>query len=41
MNSSKCAFTLSSRKLLGFIIHRMGIDLAQAKGKAIQAILNL
>lgn len=31
-------FWFSSEKLLGFIMHRKGIDLDQVKAKAIQAL---
>lgn len=31
-------FWFSSEKLLGFIMHRKGIDLNQVKAKAIQAL---
>ena len=31
MNPSKCAFWLSSRKFLGFVVHQKGIDLDPLK----------
>lgn len=38
MNPSKCAFEVSSRKFLGFIVHHRGIDLDPTKAKAIVAL---
>ena len=35
MNPSKCAFGVSSKKFLGFLVHQRGIDLDPAKAKAI------
>lgn len=38
MTPLKCAFGIYSRKLLGFIIYRKGIDLDLTKAMPIQAI---
>ena len=38
MNPSKCAFGVSSRKFLGFLVHQRGIDLDPTKAKAIAAL---
>ena len=38
MNPSKCTFGVSSRKLLGFLVHYRGIDLDPTKAKAIAAL---
>jgi len=38
MNPSKCAFGVSSRKFLGFLVHQRGIDLDPIKAKAIAAL---
>ena len=35
MNPSKCAFGVSSRKFLGFLVHYRGIDLDHTKAEAI------
>ncbi|XP_070015533.1 uncharacterized mitochondrial protein AtMg00860-like [Nicotiana sylvestris] len=36
LNPAKCAFGVPARKLLGFIVSRLGIDLDPSKVKAIQ-----
>lgn len=36
MNPLKCAFGVSSKKLLGFAIHRKGIDLDPTKAQGIR-----
>ena len=38
MNPSMCAFGVSSRKFLGFLVHQIGIDLDPTKAKAIAAL---
>ena len=38
MNPSKCTFGVSSGKLLGFLVHRRGINLDPTKAKAIAAL---
>lgn len=38
LNPAKCVFGVSSRKFLGFIIHRKGID---ANSEKVQAIINM
>ena len=38
MNPLKCAFGVSSRKLLGFLVHSRGIDVDPAKATAIATI---
>ena len=38
MNPSKCAFGVSSRKFLGFLIHQRGIDLDHTKVEAITTL---
>ena len=38
MNPSKCAFGVSSRKFLGFLVHHKGIDFDPTKAKAIVAL---
>ena len=38
MNPSKCAFKVSSRKLLGFLVHHRRIDLDPTKARAIAAL---
>ena len=35
MNPSKCAFRVSSRKFLGFLVHHRGINLDLTKAKAV------
>ena len=39
MNPLKCAFSVTSGKLLGFIVRHRGIEIDQAKAKAIQDLL--
>jgi len=38
MNPSKCAFQVSSRKFLGFLVHQREIDLDPMKAKAIATL---
>ena len=38
MKPSKCAFGVSSRRFLGFLVHQRGIDLDPTKAKAIAAL---
>lgn len=38
MNPSKCAFGVSSWKVLGFLFHQRGIDLDSTEAKAIAAL---
>ena len=38
MNPSKCAFGVSLRKFLGFLVHHRGIDLDPTKAEAITAL---
>ena len=38
MNPFKCAFGVSSRKFLGFLVHSKGIDVNSAKATAIATI---
>ena len=38
MNPLKCAFEVSSRKFLGFLVHSRGIDVDSAKATAIATI---
>ena len=38
MNPSKCAFKVSSRTLLGFLVHHRRIDLDPTKARAIAAL---
>jgi len=40
MNPLKCAFGITSRKFLGFVVWRRGIEIDQAKVKPIQDILD-
>ncbi len=35
VNPQKCAFDVSSRKFLGFLVHQKGIDIDLTKAKAI------
>jgi len=38
MTPSKCAFGVSSKNFLGFLVHQRGIDLDPTKAKAIAAL---
>ena len=38
MNPSKCAFGVSSRKFLGFLVHHRGINLDPTKAKAMTTL---